>query len=188
MISTFRVRIPQERVGVLIGPDGAVRRKLEKLFQVQLSIDSEGGEVIIVPVEGQEDPTANLKAQSAVQAIGRGFPPEKALELRKDDFMLEIIDLRDLVPKSRRTIARIKARIIGRGGRARQIIEETTDALVCVYGNTVSLIGGPNEVEIAKDAIYKLVGGSEHKTVYRYLSYMRRELKKERLKLWEGTE
>lgn len=186
MISNFRVRIPQERVGVLIGPDGSVKKKLETLFQVRLVIDGESGEVKVIPVEGQEDPTANLKAQNAVQAIGRGFPPEKAFFLQKDEFMLDVIDLRDLVPKSRGNISRIKARIIGRDGKTRQVIEETTDAQVCVYGNTVSLIGGPSEVEIAKDAIFKLVGGSEHKTVYRYLSRMRHELKKERLKLWEG--
>ena len=72
----------------------------------------------------------------------------------------------------------VKGRIIGADGRARKIIEETTGANVSVYGHTVSIIGKVREVEIAREAILRLIEGSEHGSVYRYLFRMRRELKK----------
>ncbi len=185
MVSSLITRIPEERVGVLIGPNGSLKRKIEKLFDVKLSVSSETGEIELEPSKETGDPTAPLKARNVVVAIGRGFSPAKALRLQEDDLLLEIIDLRDHVGRSRADLERLKGRLIGREGRTRQIIEETTDADVSIYGHTIAIIGRPEELTVAKDAVQKLISGSEHRTVYRYLSRMRHEIKKERLKLWE---
>lgn len=185
MVSSLRARIPEERVGVLIGPSGSIKRKIEKLFDVNLVVSSETGDIEVESSKETGDPTALLKAQNVVLAIGRGFSPEKALRLLVDDVLLEVIDLRDYVGRSRANLERLKGRLIGRGGRARQVIEESTDADLSIYGHTIAIIGRTEEVEVAKDAVQKLIGGSEHRTVYRYLSRMRHIIKKERLKLWE---
>ncbi|MFQ5998506.1 MAG: KH domain-containing protein [Candidatus Bathyarchaeia archaeon] len=185
MVATIRVRIPTERVGSLIGQNGAVKRKIEMSCGVKLDIDSKSGEVELISSDQNADPVSILKAQTIVSAIGRGFAPTKALRLVEDDILLHVLDLRDYVAKSRENTERIRGRLIGRSGRTRQILEETTDASVSIYGHTVSLIGGHREVELAKDAIERLIGGSEHRTVYRHLSRMRQELKKDRMKIWE---
>ena len=70
-------------------------------------------------------------------------------------------------------------------GKTRRIIEELTDTHVCVYGHTVGIIGGIEEVQIAREAIRMLINGSQHSTVYRYLHRKRRELKRRMIDLWE---
>ncbi len=185
MSQMLKVRIPVERVGVLIGREGTVKKKIESMCKVKLEINSETGEVDIISTGEMEDPTMIFKAQNMVLAIGRGFSPEKAFRLIDDDVFLHIINLRDAIGRSKRDLKRIKGRIIGKEGKTRRIIEETTNVDVSVYGHTVALIGRLEELTIAKEAIEKLVSGSQHKTVYKFLGRKRSELKRARLELWE---
>ena len=181
------VKIPKERIGVLIGPNGKVKENIEKKVSVNLEIDSETGDITVNLNKDVTDPSLLFKARDAVLAIGRGFSPGRAYKLFEDeDCMLTIIDLREIFGRSQSDIKRIKGRIIGKEGRTRKIIEELTDATVSVYGHTISIIGGLEEAETAREAISMLIKGSQHATVYRYLQRKRTELKKRRLELWEG--
>jgi len=180
------VKIPKERIGVLIGPNGKVKRGIEENLNVMLEIDSETGDVTINMNEDSKDPSLLFKARDMVLAIGRGFSPQRAFRLLQDDAMLTIIDLRDIFGKSKSDIRRVKGRIIGKEGKTRRIIEEYTNSYVSVYGHTVSIIGGVEESEIAREAINMLIKGNQHATVYRFLQRKRGELKRRELELWEG--
>jgi ribosomal RNA assembly protein len=183
--NTF-LKIPRERVGVLIGPEGKTKKHVEEKLKVELQIDSEAGDVIITMAENADDPSTLFKAKDLVTAIGRGFSPEHAFRLvRDEEAVLDVIDLRSAFGKSEADIKRVQGRIIGMNGKTRQIIEELTDTNVSVYGHTVSIIGSVEQVQIARDAIEMLVKGSMHGTVYRFLHRKRRELKKKKLELWE---
>lgn len=183
--STF-LKIPKERVGVLIGPAGKTKEKIEKLLSIELQIDSETGDVTLMLAEKTEDPSLLFKAKDVVTAIGRGFSPEHALRLISDEeAILDIIDLRTVFGRSESDIRRIKGRIIGMSGKTRRIIEELTDTNVCVYGHTVSIIGNIEQAQAAREAIQMLIGGSLHSTVYRFLHRKRQKLKKRMLELWE---
>jgi len=183
--STF-VKIPKERIGVLIGPKGSVKETIEKRLKVKLDVDSRTGDVEIILDEKADDPSLIFRAKEVVLAIGRGFSPENAFRLLEDeDKMLEIIDLREVFGRSQSDIRRVKGRIIGKDGKTRRIIEEMSGAVVSVYGHTASIIGDLDEVEIARDAIRLLIKGSSHRTVYKFLYRKRQELKRRKLELWE---
>jgi len=183
--NTF-LKIPRERVGVLIGPEGKTKKHIEDKLGVELQIDSEAGDVSITMTEKAEDPSMLFKAKDLVTAIGRGFSPEHAFRLvRDEEAMLDIIDLRSVFGKSDADIKRVQGRIIGMNGKTRRIIEELTDTSVSVYGHTVGIIGTIEQIQIAREAIEMLIKGSMHGTVYRFLHRKRRELKKEKLELWE---
>ncbi|MGA2309545.1 MAG: KH domain-containing protein [Candidatus Bathyarchaeia archaeon] len=183
--NTF-LKIPRERVGVLIGPEGKTKKHIEEKLSVELQIDSEAGDVIIALAEKADDPSTLFKAKDLVTAIGRGFSPEHAFRLvRDEEAMLDLIDLRSVFGKSDADIKRVQGRIIGMNGKTRRIIEELTDTSVSVYGHTVGIIGTVEQVQIAREAIEMLVKGSMHGTVYRFLQRKRRELKKRKFELWE---
>jgi ribosomal RNA assembly protein len=183
--NTF-LKIPKERVGVLIGPEGKTKKHIEEKLRVELQIDSEAGDVIIALAEKADDPSTLFKAKDLVTAIGRGFSPEHAFRLvRDEEAMLDLIDLRSVFGKSDADIKRVQGRIIGMSGKTRQIIEELTDTSVSVYGHTVGIIGTVEQVQVAREAIEMLVKGSMHGTVYRFLQRKRRELKKKKFELWE---
>jgi ribosomal RNA assembly protein len=183
--STF-LRVPKERVGVLVGPEGKIKKIIEQKFSVQLQIDSEAGGVTVTLNEEAEDPSVLLRVKDIVTAIGRGFSPEHAFRLMRDeDTILDVIDLRLIFGRSEVDIKRVKGRIIGMNGKTRRIIEELTDADVAVFGHTVSIIGNYDQAQAAREAVQMLIDGSMHATVYRFLHRKRRELKKKMLELWE---
>ena len=179
------VKIPKERVGILIGPEGKVKTYIEDKLEVKLEIDTEGS-VTLVLSEKAKDPSLLLKAKDVVTAIGRGFPPETAFRLiRNEDDIFDMIDLRVIFGRSESDIKRIKGRIIGSEGKTRKLIEELTEADVVVYGHTVGIIGSFEESDAARNAVQMIVDGCEHHTMYNYLQKKRTELKKQKLQLWE---
>ena len=183
------VRIPKERVGVLIGPEGKVKRYIEEHLQVKLEIESEEGGVGIMLDEKSTDPSLLLRAKDVVTAIGRGFAPDQAFRLiRSEETAFDLIDLRVIFGNSDSDMRRIKSRIIGMNGKTRHTIEELTEADMVVYGHTVGLIGTFEQVDTARNAVQMIIQGSEHHTVYNFLQKRRRELKKEQLELWEKPE
>ena len=183
------VRIPKERVGVLVGPDGKVKQHIEEKFMVDLQIESESGGVTIVLSQKASDPSLLFKAKDTVTAIGRGFSPEQAFRLlRNDDDICDFIDLRAVFGRSDSDIKRVKGRVIGANGKTRKLIEELTNASVVVYGHTIGFIGTFEQVDAARNAVQMLIDGSQHHTVYKYLQRKRSEFKKQMLELWEKPE
>jgi len=183
--STF-LKIPKERIGVLIGPNGEIKKRIEQELSVKLKIESDTGGVTITLVQKSNDPSLLFKAKDVVTAIGRGFSPKHAFNLiRDEEIVLDIVDLRLIFGRSESDIKRVKGRIIGMAGKTRRIIEELTNVNMCIYGHTIGLIGDIEQVQAAKGAIQMLIRGSQHSVVYRYLHRKRRELKKRKLELWE---
>jgi ribosomal RNA assembly protein len=179
------VRIPKDRVGTLVGPEGKTKQYIEEKLHVKLDVESEGS-ITITLLENATDPSMLLKAKDVVTAIGRGFVPETAFRLiRNEDDIYDMIDLRLIFGRSDSDIKRIKGRIIGTEGKTRRLIEELTEADVVVYGHTVGIIGSFEEADAARNAVQMIVDGCEHHTVYSYLQKKRSELKKEKMQLWE---
>ncbi len=168
------IRIPKERVGVLIGKDGETKKTIEKISQMNLVIDSEEGEISFNEQEAK-DPLIPLKVEDVIRAIGRGFSPEHAFRLFGEETELFIFDIYDYVGKKESHLVRVKARVIGREGKTKRVIEGLTGGFLSVYGHTVAVIADFDSIDIAKKALDMLLSGSEHPTVYRYLE---REMKK----------
>ncbi|MEM0074874.1 MAG: KH domain-containing protein [Conexivisphaerales archaeon] len=178
------IRIPKERLGVLIGKSGETKKSLEEEFGVKIDVDSRSGDIIIKNAKSlsESDPS---KARQIVEAIGRGFSPKRALKLRQPEIYLQVIDLREYAGKSRNSLERIKGRLIGMQGKARRVIEELTGAYISVYGHSAAVIGSKDQLRLADLSLRQLASGSEHKVVYAELQRERTKAKMERLKLWE---
>jgi ribosomal RNA assembly protein len=177
MPDTEYLKIPRERVGVVIGKNGITKDEIENLTKTEINVDSEAGSVAISPTEKTEDPLAVWKARYIVKAIGRGFNPEISFKLMGDEIILEIINLPDYVGKSKKAILRQKARIIGKDGRTKDIITDMTGVDISIYGKTVSIIGDMEQIHIAKEAVEMILNGVRHKTVYAFLERKTRDLK-----------
>lgn len=185
MKADTRLRIPKSRIAVVIGPEGSIKRQLEKTTKISISIDSNDGLVILEATDDCEDPLAVWKARDIVRAIGRGFSPQRAFSLLDDDIYLRIINLEEF-GNTPNQIRRLKGRVIGQGGKTRRNIEELTDTYVAIMGNTISVIGEADNQQVAVNAIVRLLRGAEHSTVNRYLNTQRRKMKKRRaLELWQ---
>lgn len=168
------VKIPMERIAVLVGKDGSVKKRIEKR-NITLDIDSATGDIQI----RADDSLQELAAENVVRAIGRGFSPENAFLLFNEDYYFELFDIRDWVGKKPGQVKRVAGRIIGRNGKSRRVIEELTDTRLSVYGHTIGIIGRAEELQSARRAIEMLLEGASHPSVYRFLE---KEKKRRKLK------
>ena len=186
--NAIHIKIPLQRVGVLIGPSGTTKKTIENRLSVLLDIDGESGSVWITPQNTNNDPFALFRTRDIVLAIGRGFVPDKAFRLFHDEVYLGVIDLRDIFGKSDSDISRVKSRVIGKKGRTRQQIEELSGTVLSIYGHTIMMIGNQSQVDVAREAVQRFIRGDQHKSVYEFLQRKRRELKFEETKLWQETQ
>jgi len=171
---TLFARIPEDRVDVVIGPGGRTKKAIAAATATELEIDSGEGEV---SVSGPDtDPMGVLKARDIVLAIGRGFSPQRAMRLLKEDTFLGVLDIKLATGhREKAALRRIRSRVIGTRGRARERIEELSGCWMSVYGSTVALIGEEEQLNRATRAVQLLVRGSEHSTVFHLLARLKRD-------------
>ena len=173
---SYELKIPKERVAVLIGKNGEIKKEIEGETNTQINVDSKEGEVRITG----EDSLGLFTAREMIKAIGRGFNPEIAKLILKSDYIFDTITISDYTGKSKKSTLRLKGRVIGKEGRSRKTIEDYTETHISVYGKTIGIIGRAENTIIARKAIESLLAGSTHTSVYRWLSKKRKEFEREK--------
>ncbi len=170
---SYTLKIPTDRVGVLIGKSGDIKKQIEQATKTAIAVDSKEGEVVITADNGLRI----YEAREVIRAIARGFNPEIALLLLKTDYALEVINIIDFSGKNKNAFTRIKGRVIGSEGKSRREIERLTECSISVYGKTISIVGEIENVLNARKAVETLLEGATHARVYRFLEKKRREKK-----------
>ena len=161
----YEVRVPKDRVAVVIGKEGATRKELVSKLKIHIFVDSEEGIVTLKSDDGLK----LMIAKDIIKAIARGFNPEIALKLLNEDYFLDVVDITDFVGDRKSQFDRVRARLIGREGKARKTLAAISDTDVVVYGKTVAIIGKNQFVVLARRAVETLIFGNKHGSVYKWL-------------------
>ena len=177
------VPVNPARISVIVGKNGKNKKKIEEGFKIKLEIDSKDSIVYVVPIEGIT-PFHVMKAKQAIEAISLGFSVEDALLLTDDMMYLEIMDLTD-VTRNKKDLERIKARVIGSGGRFKKTIEEMTGTKIVISEKKIGIIGDYEQVKLARETIEMIISGKSHQTALNHLKIGSRRLKRRRIELWE---
>ncbi len=162
--------------------------RVMKETRVKITIE-DSGRVIIEPTE-ESTPLDMMNAKNVLQALALGFDLDTALLLLRDEYVMEVIDVRDALfdHHDEKTLRRILGRIIGKNGKAKRNIEEIAHVKVSIYKDKVAIIGEYENVEAAKHAIGELMEGKMHSTVYRHLEQtMRYVRRRDMLRYWEDA-
>ena len=184
-LTKFYLKVPLERIGVLIGSGGKVIKELMNRTNTIITVDSANGTVIIEPSSSATSPLNLLKAQDFIKAISIGFSPERAWRVLDEEQVLIVLDLKQYIGSSQSHLTRIKGRIIGEEGKARKNIEQMTGTYISIYEDYVGIIGDYESANVAKEAIEMLIQGRQHSTVYRYIDRAMREIKRRSMtQLW----
>ncbi len=168
----YELKIPKDRVAVLIGVKGGLKRQLEHTTKTKIQIDSHEGDVTI----SGKDALLLYSCREIVRAIGRGFNPDVAMQLLKGDYGIEFINLQDYA-RTPNEMERIRGRVIGEGGKSRRTIEELTFTNISVYGKTIGIIGRLDHIPNARKAVEALLSGRKHGTVYKMLERKRKDMR-----------
>ena len=133
------------------------KKKLEE--ELNIKIKNRGKEVVI---EGT--PENEYVAEKVIDALNFGFPFSTALLIKKEENLFEIINIKDHT--KRRDLKRIRARIIGKKGKTLGTLHQLTKCHFELKDNHVGIIGDPEYIENAQEAIISLIHGSKHANVY----------------------
>jgi len=169
----YELKMPKDRVAVLIGKKGKIKKEIEDNTETKVTVDSKEGDVFI----RGKDALKLYTAKEVCTAIARGFNPETSQLLLKQDYSFELIRMDDFC-KSKNSQIRLKGRVIGQDGKARRTIETLTETNICVYGKTIAIIGRTENVNLTRRAVESLLSGSPHSNVFRWLEKKQRELKR----------
>ena len=160
------IKVTLQSIPMIIGPNGVTKRRIEKATHTRLEIDSHTGEIIIVGGNNYYDV---YNSKKLVSAISRGFSPEVAFDILKDDYTIEVITLSDMAGKNESRLEQIKGRIIGREGSIKSMIERHFNCHISVFGKTVGIIARSEDMAEIQKIVEAIIGGCKHTTVFRML-------------------
>ena len=148
---------------IILDKVGNIVKTKEKLGEVLgVNLAHRGKELYI---EGE--PLEEYEAETVIRALDFGFAPEVAFLIKERELALEILSIKDFT--KRKDMASIKARIIGTKGKTLKTLTELTDCFFAVSNNEVGIIGHPEQMKMAQDAVASLIRGSKQANVYKFL-------------------
>jgi len=136
------------------------KKKLEKVLGVKIT--NRGKEIYL------EGPAENeFISEKVIEALDFGFPYGTAIEIKTDDLMFEILNIKEYTKQ--KNLERIRGRIIGTKGKTLKVLSDLTHCYIELKDNKVGIIGEPEFIKTAQDAIILLIQGSKTGNVYAYL-------------------
>lgn len=143
-------------------------RELEKKLDVKIKISKNQ-----ITLEGQ---TVNeFDASHVFEAIAFGFSVKKAILLKNEEYQFRTIRIKE---HTKRNLAEIKSRLIGKNGKTRRIFADTSGCELLISESEVGIIGPTEDVQNVETAIINLIKGSKQTNMYRFLE-KQNQLKKE---------
>lgn len=130
--------------------------------KIKIKINLRGNTVFITGKEYNE-----YIVEKVLEAVDFGFEADDALLLLNESFNLEYINIKE--HSRRKNLTDVRARIIGKGGKAMRTIEELTGGVLVLNANTIGFIVDEEHLSHATQAIISLIQGSKHGNVFSYL-------------------
>lgn len=135
-------------------------KKLERILDIKLKKDNNH-----FILEGE--PEEECIAEKIIDALNFGFPFQTAILIKKQNFSIEIISIKNHTRS--KNLQRIRARIIGKKGKALKTLTDLTECRFKIKDNHVAILGAPENLHNAEQAIISLVRGTKHANVYSFL-------------------
>ena len=136
------------------------KKKLEEKLGIKIA--GKGEDIII-----HGSPENEYIAEKVIEALEFGFPFSVALLIKEEDFMFEALNIKDYT--RRKDLATVRARIIGREGKALRTLLELTKCHFEIKDNQVGIIGEPEYMRNAQEAMISIIRGAKHANVYSFL-------------------
>jgi len=134
--------------------------RLEKALNIKIT--NRGKEVTI---EGL--PEDEYIAEKVIDALNFGFPFSIALLIHDQDFMFEILNIKNYT--KRKDFSAVRARIIGKKGKTLKTMNELTKCYFEIKDNSVGIVGDPEYIRNAQEAMISLIRGAKQSNVYTWL-------------------
>ena len=136
------------------------KKRLENKLNIKIS--NRGKEV---QINGK--PEEEYIAEKVIDALNFGFPFSVAISIKEESLEFEILNIKDHT--TRKDLERIRARIIGKGGKTLKTLNQLTKCNFELKDNFVGIIGAPELIENAQESVISIIKGSKQSNVYSHL-------------------
>ncbi len=136
------------------------KKNLEKELEITLEINGKE-----ISISGK--PEKEYIAEKVIEALSFGFPFSDSLNLKNEEFLFEILNIKDYT--NQKDFERVRGRIIGKDGKALKTISSISNCNVELSGNKLGIIGDSENIRNVEEACKLLIKGSKHSNVYSYL-------------------
>jgi ribosomal RNA assembly protein len=136
------------------------KAKLEELLEVKIT--HRGTEVYI---EGS--PENEYIAEKVIQALDFGFPFSVAVEIKKEDLVFETLNIKEYT--NQKNLPRVRGRVIGKEGKTLKTISGLSNCYLELKDNQVGIIGQPEYIKNAHEALILVIKGTKVGNAYAYL-------------------
>jgi KH domain-containing protein len=133
------------------------KKRLETRLKVKLT--NRGNEIYI---EGK--PEDEYIAEKVIEAIDLGFPYSVAMLIKEEDCTFEIMNIKEFT--NRKDLQKVRARIIGKKGKALKILSKLSDCHFELKDNSLGIIGDPECMKKTRESVISLIGGAKHRNIY----------------------
>lgn len=146
--------------------------------KLQLRFNRRNKSVDLRTCETTQDPTYVERSACFVQAVIEGFKVEDAIAIMKyRDVFIESFGIDEIRKLKNGHMARALGRIIGRDGRTKESIENFSKCKFVLLNQRIVILGCPDNIKIAKDAIGRLVQGADPASIFNRLRLISAKLK-----------
>jgi len=142
------------------------KKKLEE--ELNIKITNKGREISI-----NGKPEEEYIAEKIIESLDLGFQYKTAILIKEEDFIFEILNIKDYT--KRNDLERVRARIIGKGGKTKKTLTQLTECDIELRGNKIGIIGPSTSIENAQEALISLIRGTKQSNLYAYLEKHRAE-------------
>ncbi|KAL0265604.1 UNVERIFIED_CONTAM: hypothetical protein PYX00_011317 [Menopon gallinae] len=174
---TLSVDIPAHKIGAIKRDWFKIYTPIVELCKLQIRMNLKTKRIDLRTCSETDEIAFLERAALLIKAVVAGFPVEDALFVLKGDVYLYSFEIHEVKLLKGDHLSRAIGRIIGRNGTTKKAIESTSKARVAVVDTKVHILGGADNISVAKDTICRLIMGSEPSKIHNRLRTLSAKLK-----------
>ncbi|KAF8475558.1 hypothetical protein BDZ91DRAFT_769669 [Kalaharituber pfeilii] len=164
---TRKVPIPPHRMTPIKSSWTKIYPPLVEHLKLQVRMNLKDRAVELRSSKHTTDPSALQKGADFIRAFSLGFDVDDAIALlRLDDLYIETFEIKDVKTLNGDHLSRAIGRIAGKDGKTKFAIENTTRTRVVLADSKIHILGGFQNIRIAREAVVSLILGSPPGKVY----------------------
>ncbi|AFM99337.1 putative RNA-binding protein [Encephalitozoon hellem ATCC 50504] len=149
-----------------------------EICKIQIRMNIKGRCVEMRTCEHTEDPSYLERSAQYIEAVSIGFPIDDAIAILKfSDVFLDRFEISEVKTLRGHHVERAVGRIIGREGKTKDAIEEFSRSKIIVQEQMIHFLGTIENIRIAKDAVCRLIMGSQPGSIFNRLRIINSRLK-----------
>ncbi|CAK7239421.1 MAG: pre-rRNA-processing protein pno1 [Sporothrix thermara] len=174
-----KVPIPPHRMSPLKASWSKIYTPLVENLKLQVRMNIKTKAVELRTSRSTTETGAIQKGEDFVRAYAMGFDVEDAVAiLRLDGIYIQSFEIKDVKTLEGDHLARAVGRIVGKDGRTKYAIENTTKTRIVVAGGSkIHILGGFKEIGMARESVVSLILGKPPGKVYGNLRSISARLK-----------